>query len=346
MIFNGKEYELWLDKIAKIFKVNFITVSLIVSGSTFLFTFLIALIGGFGKQFLYTKQIYLGVFGIFWVVASLLWGTSRYSNIWTEIKVCFNVSKSDYDKVVQKWLKRITNNWISFILTLFTGAPLYYLLIYSFTSNSSDKFKIVPCILPIFWYAHDTILSLKVLIITIYFWVVISLIVTAAWALVGHMLLTMDVGRFPLKEIYNASQRLISLASFSLIASVAWFVGVSLIIVLLENNLSNFVALMVVITLSVIGILLFFVPQITIHSSLEKEKENLLLRIGEEYDNLLEELLGSSEDKLDTITSRIDKIEKIKDYTANIRTWIYDLPTLIRLVAASLLPLLTFFLSK
>ena len=104
------------------------------------------------------------------------------------------------------------------------------------------------------------------------------------------------------------------------------------------------VALMVVITLSVIGILLFFVPQITIHSSLEKE--NLLLRIGEEYDNLLEELLGSSEDKLDTITSRIDKIEKIKDYTANIRTWIYDLPTLIRLVAASLLPLLTFFLSK
>lgn len=336
-----------IDKLFEIFPCNnYLLVSGLISFLIFLIALIISFIANFPLQFLCTVPIYLANLGIFFVLVYARWGSLNYLHMWDEIKECFEVTDKEYYEVVDKWLRKIFSNKKIFIIYFLIIIPICYGTLRFFESESEEKFNIIPRLLPDVWYVHDAYLIFKVSIIIIYAIPILLLLITPIWGFLGHILLTNEIGKFPISEIYTASQKLKKLANFSLVCSVGWFVGVSLIIICLRDSLVNPIALYSTIFLTFVGLIIFFIPQISIHSVLEKKKNDILLKIEKEYEEVLKVLLSKErETNVKKLIAKIDALERIKSYTENKKTWIYDVPTILRLALSSALPIVTFLIS-
>ncbi len=347
MILKKENYKIFLKRYFEIIPYDYLTASALLGIFIFLVGLVISFLARFSMEFVSSVPIYLGSFGIFWTSACLRWGTLHCVDMWNQVRDCFEVSDEKYFETVDTWLERIFNSNRMFILYMLVIVPVCLGVFFYFKSETEVSFRIIPKIFSDIWYIQDSFLYLKISIIILYAIFIFLCLIAASYGFVCNILLTREIGTFPISDVYTAAQKLRIFSTFHLVCSVTWFVGVSLFIIVFRENLMKPLAAYWVIFLTLIGFLMFFVPQVSIRSALEKAKREVLVRLGEEYSGIFKTLLLNKKSKdLGKLATKLEMLERMQIYAESIRTWIYDITTISRLVISSLLPPITFIVFR
>ena len=338
-LIDEKNYDIWINKFYTKFSLPYPIISIFFGLMVFVLGIIIAYFDNFHKTYVSSAPIYLGIVGIIWVSTFMEWGAKNYIKILNNVRPYFNVSDSEYLETTEKWVKLIYND------KLVLGLSFFFIIFTYFVVFLVYHYKIATLmIFPNEWYLPPTFY--KILIINIYGTVIALLVVTSGAALILNILLMNDLGKKPVFFYPNLAKKLMPLCNFNLITAITWLIGSALIASAIYDKFDVFTFAFELI-LVVIGILTFFVPQISLHRTLKKSKNELLDKIDRICENEykfmyrnMERFSDWDKDQIDLFTSfyTLDKFRNTIESQS--KTWIYDLPAIIWLLGASSL---TFF---
>jgi len=321
-------------------------VAVIISGIPFVVSAIIAFLGGFALEFLTTVSVYIWTVGLLGGGLTFGWWAKRYPELWMTLKPVFDVPDNEYWDVVGG---RITNMYdlkrplLWFPLLLVVG------ILYDLVEGVSVLIYIpeaVPVhgvLLGAINYAFG-ILSLLGLLLVIH-------------VVFNHLRLVSDVMQLRLRNVQTAAADLTPLARFNIVISAGWFMSLTFGVLLLEVAPDFLYQLNLSLSLFgdhpligagylfvvLVGFVLFAVPQYSIHVGLNSAKQAFIDEIDVEYEQLYEDLssTGDATKSSDHVSVQLDVLEARRRNGKEIRTWAYDLPGVISLIATSVVPLIT-----
>jgi hypothetical protein len=332
-----------------------IAVSLAYSAVPFVASLGVAAHAGFADAFLTTVSVYLWTAGLFGAGLTFGWWTKRYPGLWTELESVFDVPEDEYRSILRTHVGRMYD--LSRILLWF---PVVFVaaVIYDFTIDAVTVLIYVPqanphfelpsvdptvCVLP------DTCIAW--LWVINYSFGIASLVglLIAIHVLIQHLRLVDEVMNLPLRDVQTAAEELTPLARFNTVLSVGWFATLTLGLVLLiagpQDAWRDPFLSSGLLFVTLLGFVLFAVPQVSIHAGLQSAKQELVNGMDEEYDELYEDLSGTDDeaDSLEELSTQLDVLEARRRNAKEIPTWAYDLPGSISLLVSSIAPLILQF---
>ncbi|OYR38376.1 hypothetical protein DJ82_12405 [Halorubrum sp. Ib24] len=329
------------------------TVALLVGGVPFAASAVIAFRGGFGLRFLRTGSVYVWTVGLFVGGLTFGWWAKRYPELWVTLRPVFDVPENEYRAVVRSriaemydlgrvllWFPVVLLSGVIYDLVL-VGAP------YVIYVRSADPLVSVaaPTVrLPFDVYAY----SLSVIN---YAFGIVSLVglLIAVHVAVIHVRLVSDVMRLRIRDVRTAAVELTPLARFDVVISLGWFASLTFGMVILiateYDPWTDPLFLSTFLLVFLFGVVLFAVPQLSIHTALQSEKRTLLGEIDAKYERMYEDLssTGDSEHSSEEVSTRLDVLEARRRNATEIRTWAYDLPGVASLLVSSVIPLILQF---
>jgi hypothetical protein len=331
-IIDEKKYDIWINKLYNKIPLSYQIISLFFGLTIFVLGIIISYFNNFYTLYISSTPVYLGLAGIILVSASMEWGAKNYVRVLNQVRPYFNVSDEEYLETTEKWLKLISNDKLILSLSSFF-IILTYLIVFIVYHYKISMLMVFPNE----WYLPPTFY--KILIIDIFGTVIILLLVTSGASLIINTLLMNDLGKKPVFFYPNLTQKLKPLSDFNLIAAITWFIGNALIIRLFYSKF-NVITLPIELILLTIGLLTFFVPQISLHGTLRKSREKVLHSIDnvyEEHYKLICEAPNSLMEQTDLFMKfyALDKTRAI--ITTQSKTWIYDTSSMLKLLGPSLL---------
>lgn len=324
-----------------------IIIALIYSGIPFALSLVIAVFGGFGLEFLSTGSVYVWTAGLFGGALTFGWWAKRYPEVWMKLRSSFDVSDDEYWLVVRPRIEtmydlRRARLWFLGFSVLPVVAVVVFVLgtgIPTLISLSSPPDYWV-------WAINYTFGLASLLGLVIAFNVVFT-----------HFRLVGDIMKLPLQDRQLAAAELKPLARFNIVASAGWFASLTVGIRLLEIDIDSLASLLTAtsageslinigfLVMMLIGFILFLVPQYSIHAGILSSKLELLDEIDAEYDKLYEEISSAdgATNSLDQMSVQLDVLDARRRSAKEIQTWAYDLPGILSLIAASVVPIVGLF---
>jgi hypothetical protein len=325
-------------------------VSLLVGGVPFAASAVIAFRGGFGLRFLRTGSVYVWTVGLFVGGLTFGWWAKRYPELWVRLRPVFDVSENEYRAVVRSriaemydlgrvllWFPVVLLSGVIYDLVL-VGAPY---VIYVRSADPRVSVAAPTVRLPLGVYADW-------LGVINYAFGIVSLVglLIAVHVAVIHVRLVSDVTRLRIREVRTAAVELTPLARFNIVISVGWFASLTFGMVLLiateYDPWTDPLFLSTFLLVFLFGVVLFAVPQFSIHTALQSEKRTLLGEIDAKYERMYEALssAGDSAHSPEDVSTRLDVLEARRRNVTEIRTWAYDLPGVVSLLVSSVIPLI------
>lgn len=323
-----------------------IGVALILSGIPFVVSGIIAFLGGFVLKFLTTVTVYIWTAGLLGGGLTFGWWAKRYPELWMTLRPVFDVPDDEYRAVVGG---RITNMYNLKRALLWFPVPLVVGVIYDTVEGANFLIYVpeaspVPRLLLSAINSTFGIVSLLGLVIVIH-------------VVFNHLRLVRDVMQLRLRDVQTAAADLTPLAWFNMVISAGWFITLTFAFLLLETTPDflyqlNFSRVLFVedplisasyLFVVLVGFVLFAVPQYSIHVGLKSEKQVFMDEINTEYERLYEDLSSTDDatNSTDQVSVRLDVLEARRRNGKEIRTWAYDLPGVISLIATSMVPLIS-----
>lgn len=310
-----------------------IGVALIVSGIPFVVSGIIAFLGGFALEFLTTVSVYIWTAGLFGGTLMLGWWAKRYPELWMKLRSSFDVSDSEYWAVVRPRIAKMYDLRRALLWFLIVGmlAIINWVVAIGLTVRMIN-----------FTYTSVSLLGLM-----IGFHVVFT-----------HLRLVSDIMELRLRDIQTAAAELKPLARFNIVVSVGWFINFALGIMVLRTGLSsedfssvlsfvekNPLGTVLLLSAFLFGFMLFIIPQYSIHARLRSEKQTLLDEIDTEFDRLYEDVSSTdgATNSFDQVSMQSDLLDARRRSAKEIQTWAYDLPGIVSLISASVVPILSLF---
>lgn len=165
--------------------------------------------------------------------------------------------------------------------------------------------------------------------------VLIPALVTSVRGFVIHIAMLRDVAALPFRNIHTSAQQLEPLVRFSMTAGTAWFAGISLVLLWFRSGIRGYIAVLVL-----IGVLHIVTPLWILHDALQREQQDLLQEIRADY-NEIRHLIREADETPDELSLWLEVTDRRLESAKSISTWVYDVPSLSRLLAASVIPWLT-----
>ncbi len=333
-VIDEQKYETLMVKLYNKLNAKYKKSDLTISVSLGFTIFLIGLFFSFFESknfyliYISSPPIHLGVFGIVWVSASIVWGTKKYIKVLNNARMYFNISDYEYSETIEKWLKPMYNDkrtlFYSFIFIILT----YFVVFIVYHYNIS-----VLMLFPPEWYLPPTFH--KILIIDIYATIIVFLVVTGGRLLILNILLMNDLGKKPVYYNPILTKKLKPLCNFNLIAAITWMIGNALVLKLIYNDL-GLITFCLELILGAIGILMFFLPQLSLHKTLKKSRENMVSIIDDICEYHYKSIYENPDDREDILIklTTLDKVYNILESPS--KTWIYDMPSMIKLFGTAL----------
>lgn len=333
-LIDERKYGIWISKLYNKFSLPYPIVSLFFGLSLFILGYIISYFYNFSSSYISTLIIYLATAGIIWVSSCMVWGAKNYVKILNKVRPYFNVSDNEYLEITDKWLKLIHNDKLMLGLA-FLAIVFGYFLVYSVYHHKITYLMIFPSE----WYIQPTFY--KILIIDIYLTFVVLLLITSGVALIFNVLLMNNLGKKPVFFYPNLTKKLKPLCDFNLILAITWLIGSALILRAIYNTF-NVITVLFQLIIVAIGISTFFVPQISLHRTLKKTKEEVLHSIDqiyEEHFKIICRTPGCLMEQTDFFMKfyALDKMRAIVESQS--KTWIYDMSSMLKLSGSSLLVL-------
>jgi len=331
-LIDETKYNLWVNILYNKFNISYPIVSIFLGMATFLVGYIISYIYKFNDIYSSTELIYLGTFGIIFFYTILIWATRRYVTILNTIRPCFDISDKEYFETTEKWLKLGFNNNKLLFLSFFCIILGYFLVILIYQYNIS-----MLIIFPDEWLTPPVFF--KILIICIYGTVIGLLTVTGITLNYYNILLMNELGKKPIFYNHNIVKKLLPLCNFNLINAISWIIGSGFILRAVYTKL-NIIYLPFQLSIILMGFLTFFVPQYSLHITLEKSREKAL----ESIDKMIEMEYKDMWKNPQYFTAEMDlmkfyALDKTRGIVSQSKTWVYDLPTILKLLLSSLIAL-------
>lgn len=319
-----------------------VLVSAVVTTGIFTLGYVIAWIGE--VDYLSVPLLYIGAFGIFWTLAWLGWADQVYVGVWNEARPAFAVDDETYYDVVHPHLekiydpRRILAYWTVLVIPSFVIAAGLWIPDLPFHGTVEEIF------LQPGYFAHthgNQILRLVV----VYLFVVVGMLLfaTVINGFENHLSLIREVSDLQFRDIHTAASELEPIARFTMASATAWFAGVSVFVLLISTGLDPGIGLPAITILVLAGVIFFVAPQMVLHSALLDAKREVLADIRKKY-GAIQKRAQQNTDTPDGLSLRLDVTDRRLESAKSIRTWVYDISSMGKLVAASVIPWLNIFI--
>lgn len=328
------EYVAWLSHLFPSYK--YVEVGAVAAGLSiglFIVGFVLGEIGNF--DYLTEPEGYLGAFSIFWLLTWLGLADDRYVNVWNEVRPAFAVDEEAYHDVVHFRLKRIYDD--RRILGYTAALVLPYFLIVGAIYLPGSPFREVAG--NVFLADDSPYAPGAPRVIEFYLLGAANGLVLATLlnGFLNHLALVTEVAELPFRNIHTTASELEPLGRFTIASSTVWFAGISLIVLWMGIGVSSVIATAVIALLVFAGLVIFLAPQLRLHNALLDAKRDVLTEIRAEYDELYQSAqLGTPVPE--NLSPRLELTDRRLENAQAIRTWVYDLSSIGKLVAASIIP--------
>lgn len=335
-----------------------LVVSTGISGFVFGLSYLLAYSSGLGDAYLGAISVYLVFVGISGGIVALLWAASAHHELWERVQPCFDVDDGTYQAIVEPLLERaysgtrITIEFLALLAVVFAwnvglGNPIPYAIwLPGYVPSNHVLLAVGP--------------GVDVLSVINYLYGFVGLFVAVAGAhgVRYYLLLTRRVLDLPLRDVETAPERLEPVARLGISVATATFLGAGLLMLVYARLVSMatgvaslaFVAqyatfvLVALAAIIAVGLLVFWLPQITIHDALTEAKHARLQALSTEYDALLE-ACRDEDGSPDYLSTQLDLLNARRDHVTSIDTWSYNLPSLLPVLGSGLATTITWLLS-
>jgi hypothetical protein len=346
MQLNEKEYRTWIDTYFDFFPLkNVIAVSVISALLLYIIGLALSAIGDFFRLYIKTHAVYLALFGIVWSLSWIRWGHFEFFKLFNKFPI--NFGDSEKQKTIKnqlnKKLRIATNNYIMLIGSLIITGIFYIVAIFWIKNFHIKIFNLdifFPLFIPIEWVQNiGGILILKIVVLI--FFATIAGFICGTCA-IQILIYVFDVFRFLSRNFYSKSpltirQKLKPITRFNLKITWAWFGGVSILVLAFYKKIS-FLNLSYLIFFSLLGLFMFFIPQIYFHNSLSKKKFELLEKVETScekiFNNLNKVYRKNKRDRLQDLNNLISVYNVFKE----VPTWIFDYKIVSQLLFSAIIP--------
>jgi len=335
----------WLTRLFDRVSVSDAYSSVIMGGAVFLLGLVIASFWGLAGAFSSSRVFWLGPVGIAWVSKCIALGCREYPELLGRIYKVVSVDAGT-DREVRNRLNAMRKTSSHVLLTIPTAAAAiayFYFVLRGFCTNPTVQRVLgFPRILPRAFYRCDN-LPVTLLIISIYVFVGGLLVVTAVslfWHNLG-ILRVLSRGQFQVPFV-KALFSLRVLGTFHVKLSLTWFLGIVLVVVMLEQQFTLLVSLFLVL-LSLIGVAMFFIPQNYFHTQLEQTKEELEKEIDLKLLDNTPDFPRLDDSTLPSVLRAYVSL-RLKSDVSTLSTWPFDFSVLSQLLISLSVPLVIIFL--
>jgi hypothetical protein len=339
---------------------NLVLVAGGVSGAVFLLGYVVAVSEGLGDDYLRAFSVQFVVLGLFGGLVALSWTAKYHLRVWERVQICFDVGGRAYRDVVDPLLEQaysVRRIGIEFLAGLSLVVVWNVILLkpipYAIWFEGYDPYANVVFE---FWLSIDALTVINYL----YGFVALFVIVAGTHGVVHFLRLVRRVTDLPLSDVETAAERLEPIARFSIFVATTTFVGVLLLLVVYARlvtvadgdlvEITEFVAqyaffILVILTgCIVVGMAMFWIPQMAIHDAISAAKQDRLVAIDDEYERLLETSRSEARSP-DHLATQLEIVEARRRNAKEIDTWSYNLPTLLPFVGSGIATTITWLLS-
>lgn len=313
-----------------------VLVSFLVSGTVFALGYAIAAVGGLTYP---AANVYLGTFVVFAMLAALGIADGTYVDVWNDVRDAFDVDDETYAAVVDDGLARIHDDRRILAIAALLALPYFYVVTVSYLQLPwplSD--------LAVEYFFGGTLNFAPGLpsaaLICLFGAVSALLVATILNGFLSHLVLVGEVADLPFRNVHTAASELEPLAGYTVASATAWFAAVSLIVLWMQTSLGQLVGTTMIAVLAVAGLVFFAAPQLILHDALADAKRAEIAAIREEYAEL-HRLVAAEEDPPEDLSLRLEVTDRRLENAQAISTWVYDLTSVGKLVAAAVIPWLT-----
>lgn len=319
-------------------RVVLVVVPALLAGVVFTLGYGIARLGS--ERYLVELYPYVGSGGIFWILLWLGWVDSVLVDVWNQVRPAFGVDDETFRALVGSRLADFYDDRVTLGYSVAVLVP-YIALVALFYLPAFAGVDIVGAIVQPEVRTRLGGYSLARLANYVLFGLVlVPALVTSVRGFVNHVILLREVTQMPFQNAHTAARQLEPLVKFSMTPATAWFAGISLVLLWMRAGIRGFVALLLVATLVFIGVLHIMAPLLILHDALQKARQELLAEIRADYEEIRRSVRAGDESP-DRLSLWLEVTDRRHQNAKSISTWVYDVPSLSRFVAASVIPWLT-----
>jgi ubiquinone/menaquinone biosynthesis C-methylase UbiE len=272
------EFPTWPDATARALRMRPAPFATMAAASVFVIGFAIALSVGFEAIYIRTTAVWIGVIGIFWVLASLGWVSVRVHTMFEILRPIFMVTDREYSIRLRSWGRRTIDtprNMRASLAAFALVVLVTYLCFYDYHFVLILHIKsLKPIWFPPQWYYGPGRLA-KVAIILLYGAAAAILLGTTFRMVAITVMWLYDFRNMPTIPIANLVRaRLSGLTNLYVRSSIVAGVGAGLFAVLFIDRFDWF-SISVTIMVSLAALALFFVPQLIFRSYLMASYDTL-----------------------------------------------------------------------
>lgn len=328
-----------------------------VGVSEFLLGYRLARDGGFERGYLRSPTMALALVGTVGGLVLLLWGAKYHLRVWEGVRRCFAVSDEEYDEFVEPVLrraydvKRVLAEFLAILLVVgLVDWVLFVPIPWAITAGFTPEKEPPPCAAGWLQPCLDYLSAINYL----YGAVGLFVVVGGVHGVAHFLPLASRLTELPLRNVDTAAEHLEPIAQFSVFVATSVFGGVLLLSLVYARLLElaggragiivdyALVVILVVAGLLLLGMLVFWLPQMAIHATLTEAKQERLAALDREYAALSRRAQMESE-PIDRIATELDVLDARRRNVREVRTWAYNLPTLIPLVGSGIASALLWF---
>ncbi len=352
---DHSDYKTWIDIIYEYLGLNPLLTSLFVFVILFLVGLIFSYIGHFHQEYIFTPAMYVACFGISWVFFINHLASKKIHKAFEYLRPCFIVEDNEYKNKIRFWFSKFRNQRgnLSFSLILFIiGVIIIYFSIYN--ENILKQLHISsilrPSIFPSFWKAEID-RGLKFSLLIFYDLGVCLALGTSARMFFINFFFLINLKDFPVIPVSNVlKSRLKTITDFYVYLSLAWFLGVTLFVILFYPTY-DFFAVIVLLSLIILGVLTFFTPQIMFRKYLVSSYKTLCdLCLYDFYDKmgikLVERISHKHKVFNNSKISNFNSLVEIIAVSNKPPLWVYDSEDFLILFIGQLLPFIIWFLQS
>jgi len=329
---NPRDFQTWVDILFDKIKLPVPITAILIGIIPFLGGLLISSIIDFEIEYLQTIPIYIGVFGIAWVLGVIRYGSVSVHKVYEGLRPCFLVTDEEYSSIIKIWFEKMRSHKGNFLSAVFLALSAWGVVYLTFFQmNFIQRLGLVslrPYAFPQYWYEPHHVL-IKALIIAFWGVCVAFPLATAGRILVYNFLFLLSLRHWPVIPIPTVVRmRLQVVNNLYILVSMTWFVGVSLFGFVLFDAL-DIVSVTFLSILSFLGTLTFLTPQLIYRSYLVHSHElasqwilssfynRLNIQLEEQNSTVVPASLGAQ-------FAGLKNFKDVADASKKSDTWVYD----------------------
>lgn len=335
------EFRTWIDWIiGDELGIEMLLRALLFSSAVFGLGLLVAVVAGDGAAYLRSTSAYLVGLGILLATASYGWGSWKFLAVLDESRAAFDVKEETYTNLVSKGLATIYTDsaiLLEFAIALVAILALEYVVPIPVAIRVAQA-PIVEVLGTTIQYA-DVIQHVLGIIVLLF-------VVTGIHMVSRAMGLLYRISQLPLVAPQTAAIELDDLADFSEIVATMWFLVVVLMVAVYLPLIRGGGAqeagfemepwvIGTAVGLLLVGVAIFLVPQVILHSALVRRKRDRLVELDAQLDTLLSDLRNGTRDP-DSISLALEIYDRQRERVNTTRTWLLDSRRLLRLVSSAI----------